>query len=123
MDLTFKALQEDFTGVWPAAMHIENADYTATLFYAGPDGSEYAQDKAAGRLDRKTLMSTCKPKDRKRETRLEIARGSVTLSLLPMMPNLPIDEARCLAGDLMAAIDSATALEEFIESWFGPTDD
>lgn len=40
-----------------------------------------------------------------------------------MMPSLPIDEARCLSGDLMAAIDSATALEEFIESWFGPAGD
>lgn len=123
MNLTFKALQEDFTGTWPATMHIENADYTATLFYAGPDGSEYAQDKAAGRLDRKNLSLVCKPKGRVRDASLGIIQGHVVLSPLLMMPNLTIDEARRLAGDLMAAADNATALEEFIESWFDPASD
>ena len=34
MDLTFRALEEDFTGVWSATLHVENAEYTATLYYA-----------------------------------------------------------------------------------------
>lgn len=129
MDLTFKALQEDFTGTWPAKLCIENAEYTATLFYAGAsadpsdDAGEYAADLAAGRLNSKNLSLVCKPKGRVRDASLGIIQGHVVLSPLLMMPNLTIDEARRLAGDLMAVADNATALEEFIESWFGPADD
>ena len=129
MDLTFKALQEDFTGTWPAKLCIENAEYTAKLFYAGAsadpsdDAGEYAVDLAAGRLDRKNLSLACKPKGLVRDASLGIIQGHVVLSPLLMMPNLTIDEARRLAGDLMAAADNATALEEFIESWFGPASD
>lgn len=59
MGLAFRALEEDFTGVWPAALHVENAEYMAVLFYAGADADphsdvgEYAADRAAGRLSRK----------------------------------------------------------------------
>ena len=123
MDLTFKALQEEFAGKWPAKLCIENAEYTATLYYVGADGSEYAQDKAAGRLDRKNLSLVCKPKGRVRDASLGIIQGHVVLSPLLMMPNLTIDEARRLSEDLMAAADNAAALEEFIESWFGSADD
>lgn len=129
MNLAFKALQEDFTGTWPAKLRIENAEYTVTLFYAGAsadpsdDAGEYAVDLAAGRLDRKNLSLVCKPKGRVRDASLGIIQGHVVLSQLLMMPNLTIDEARRLAGDLMAAADNATALEEFIESLFDPAGD
>ncbi|MDE6280884.1 MAG: hypothetical protein K2M15_03680 [Oscillospiraceae bacterium] len=109
--------------MWPAKLCIENAEYTATLFYAGADGSEYTQDKAAGRLDRRKLTLVCKPKDQKREPRLGIVQGHVVLSLPSTTPNLTIDETRHIAEDLMAAVSNATALEEFIESRFGPASD
>lgn len=109
MDLTFRALQDDFTGTWPAALRIENPEYTATLFYAGAgtdpssDDGEYAADLAAGRLDRKNLTLNCKPKDQTRETNLDIIQGRVVLKPMPVMPSLTADEARHLADDLTAA--------------------
>lgn len=124
MELAFKPLQDGFTGTWPAALQIENAEYTATLFYAGADPSgdagEYAADLAAGRLDRRRLTISCKPKDRRRETSLGIVQGRVVLALPPIMPNPAIEEARRLAADLTAAIASAEALEDFIAARFGP---
>lgn len=128
MDLTFRALEEDFTGVWPAVLHIENAEYTATLFYAGADADphsdvgEYAADRAAGRLSRRHLTLSCTPRDRKREMNLSILAGHVVLKPLSVMPQLMIDEARRLAEDLTAAIGSAEALEDFLAARFGPAD-
>lgn len=128
MDLTFKALQEGFTGTWPAALRIENPEYSATLFYAGAetdvdphsDAGEYAADLAARRLDRKNLSLACKPKDRGRETNLDIIQGQVVLKPMLIMPSLTTDEARHLAEDLTAAIGSAEALDDFITTMFGP---
>ena len=128
MDLAFRALQEDFTGTWPAALRIENPEYTATLFYAGAgadmdphsDVGEYAADLAAGRLDRRHLTLSCKPKDQTRETNLDIIQGRVVLKPMPITPSLTSDEARHLADDLTAAIGSAEALEDFLTARFGP---
>lgn len=128
MDLTFRALQEDFTGTWPAKLRIENAEYTATLYYAGADADpasdvgEYAADLAAGRLSRRNLTLSCTPKDRNRETNLDIVAGHVSLKPMLVMPQLMIDEARHLVEDLTAAIASATALDGFITARFGPAD-
>lgn len=126
MDLTFKAREDDFTGVWPARMHIENPEYVATLFYAGAtadpasDVGEYAADRAAGRLARKNLLLSCKPKSPKRGTNLSIMGGHVVLRPMPTGPLLTVSEARRFAEDLMAAIGSATALDDFITARFGP---
>ena len=126
MDLTFKALQEDFVGIWPASMDIENAEYTATLSYMGAsadprsDVGEYAADLAAGRLGRKNLILTCKPKISGRKTKLDIEQGFVVLRPMPVMPVLEIDEARHLVEDLGPSIGSAIALDEFITARFGP---
>lgn len=129
MDLTFRALEEDFTGTWPAVLHIENPEYEITLFYAGADADpfsdvgEYAADRAAGRLARKSLTLSCKPKIRNRGTALEIVQGNVFLRPPPTMPYLTVDEARQLAGDLLASTGSAAALEDFITARFGPAND
>ena len=128
MDLTFKALQEDFDGTWPATLRIENAEYTATLYYAGAgaapasDVGEYAADRAAGRLSRRNLTPSCKPKIPGRDTTLDILAGHVVLKPLLVMPQLMINEARHLAEDLTVAIGSAEALEDFIATRFGPAD-
>ena len=128
MDLTFRALQEDFSGVWPATIRIENAEYTATLYYAGAvadphsDVGEYAADLAVGRLSRRNLTLSCKPKDWNRDTNLDIIQGFVALKPMPMMPQPMIGEARHLVEDLTAAIGSAEALEDFITVRFGPAD-
>ena len=126
MDLTFKALQEDFVGIWPASMDIENAEYTATLCYMGvsadphSDVGEYAADLAAGRLDRKNLILTCKSKIPGRKTNLGLIRGCVVLQPMPVPLSLDIDEARHLVEDLGPSIGSAIALDEFITARFGP---
>lgn len=65
-------------------------------------------------------MLSCKPKDRMRETNLDIIQGRVVLKPMPVMPSLTTDEARRLADDLTAAIGSAEALEDFLTAWFGP---
>ena len=128
MDLTFKAQQEDFIGTWPASMCIENAEYAGTLSYAGADAGphsdvgEYAADLAAGRLDRKNLTLSCKPKIPGRETNLCIVHGCVVLRPMPVMPVLDINEAQHLVEDLGPSIGSAIALDEFITARFGPAD-
>ena len=128
MDLTFKALQEDFTGTWPASMDIENTEYAGTLFHVGADADphsdvgEYATDLAAGRLDRKNLALSCKPKIPERETKLGIERGLVVLKPMPVPLSPDIDEARHLVEDLGPSIGSAIALDEFITARFGPAD-
>lgn len=126
MALTFTALEEDFTGKWPAVLHIENPEYAATLYYAGADAAphsdvgEYAADLAAWRLTRKSLTLVCEPKIPERETNLDILQGQVFLKPMPVMPHLTVDEARHLAEDMLAATGSAEALEEFIAARFGP---
>lgn len=129
MDLTFTAQEEDFTGKWPAVMHIENAEYKCKLSYAGADADphsdvgEYAADRAAGRLTRRFLWLSCKPKDPRREVGLTIMAGHVCLRSLFTIPNLMISEARRLSEDLLAAIGSAEALDAFITARFGPAEE
>lgn len=128
MDLTFTAQEEDFTGRWPAVMHIENAEYKCTLSYAGADADphsdvgEYAADRAAGRLTRRFLELSCEPKVRGREVDLTIMGGHVCLKPWPITANLMVSEARRLAEDLAAAIGSAEALDAFITARFGPAE-
>lgn len=129
VDLTFTALEEDFIGKWPAKMHIENAEYKCKLFYVGADSDPhsdvgvYAADRAAGRLTRRYLMlARCEPKDRLREVNLALRAGYVVLEPLPMGSTLMIREAQRLAENLLAAIGSAKALDDFITARFGPAE-